>query len=55
MDGAMAVETRKKMLDRAASDKMRAHGYHWPFPASGYITKTAKGYDLMPAMWQPNL
>jgi len=55
MDGAMAVETRKKMLDRAASDKMRAHGYHWPFPASGYMTKTAKGYDLMPAMWQPNL
>jgi glyoxylase-like metal-dependent hydrolase (beta-lactamase superfamily II) len=55
MDGAMAVETRKKMLDRAASDKMRAHGYHWPFPASGFITKTAKGYDLMPAMWQPNL
>jgi glyoxylase-like metal-dependent hydrolase (beta-lactamase superfamily II) len=55
MDGALAAETRKKMLDRAASDKMRAHGYHWPFPASGYITKTAKGYDLMPAMWQPTL
>jgi glyoxylase-like metal-dependent hydrolase (beta-lactamase superfamily II) len=55
MDGNQAVETRKTLLDRAASDKMRAHGYHWPFPASGYITKTATGYDLMPAMWQPTL
>lgn len=53
MDGNQAAETRKMLLDRAASDKMRAHGYHWPFPASGYITKTATGYDLMPAMWQP--
>jgi glyoxylase-like metal-dependent hydrolase (beta-lactamase superfamily II) len=55
MDGNKAAETRKMLLDRAASDKMLAHGYHWPFPASGYITKTAKGYELMPAMWQPNL
>ena len=55
MDGNRAVETRKTLLDRAASDKMRAHGYHWPFPASGYITRTATGYDLVPAMWQPAL
>ena len=55
MDGNQAVTTRKMLLDRASADKMRAHGYHWPFPASGYIVKTATGYDLMPAMWQPNL
>ena len=53
MDGAKAAETRKMLLDRASADKMLAHGYHWPFPASGYITRTAKGYDLVPAMWQP--
>jgi glyoxylase-like metal-dependent hydrolase (beta-lactamase superfamily II) len=52
-DGNKAAETRKALLDRAAADKMLAHGYHWPFPASGYITKTAKGYELMPAMWSP--
>lgn len=54
MDGNRAAETRKMLLDRASADKMLAHGYHWPFPASGYITRTAKGYDLVPAMWQPN-
>jgi glyoxylase-like metal-dependent hydrolase (beta-lactamase superfamily II) len=54
-DGNLAAETRKKLLDRAAADKMLAHGYHWPFPASGYITKTTKGYDLVPAMWSPGL
>ena len=54
-DGNKAAETRKMLLDRAAADKMLAHGYHWPFPASGYITKTAKGYDLVPAMWSPSL
>jgi glyoxylase-like metal-dependent hydrolase (beta-lactamase superfamily II) len=54
-DKNMAVENRKKLLDRAAADKMLVHGYHWPFPASGYITKTAKGYDLVPVLWQPSL
>src|SRR6266478_1501817 len=35
MDGNMAVEARKKLLDRAAADKMLVQGYHYPFPASG--------------------
>ncbi len=53
MDGNQAAATRKTMLDRASAEKVRAHGYHWPFPASGYIVRTAKGYDLVPAMWSP--
>lgn len=53
-DGNMAADTRKKMLDRAAADKMIVQGYHFPFPASGHIAKTAKGYDLVPVMWQPS-
>lgn len=52
-DGAMAVETRKRMLDRAAADKMLVQGYHFPFPASGYITRSASGYEVVPVMWQP--
>ena len=54
-DGNMAAATRKRMLDRAAADKMLVQGYHFPFPASGYITRTAKGYDVVPVMWQPAL
>jgi glyoxylase-like metal-dependent hydrolase (beta-lactamase superfamily II) len=52
-DGNMAVETRKRLLDRAAADKMLVHGYHFPFPASGHIAKTATGYEVVPVMWQP--
>jgi glyoxylase-like metal-dependent hydrolase (beta-lactamase superfamily II) len=54
-DASQAVATRRKLLDRVAADRMLAHGYHWPFPASGYITRTAKGYELVPATWQPSL
>lgn len=54
-DGAMAAETRKKLLDRAAADRMLVQGYHFPFPASGYIARRGTGYDLVPVMWQPAL
>jgi glyoxylase-like metal-dependent hydrolase (beta-lactamase superfamily II) len=53
MDGPMAAQVRKRMLDRAAADRMLVQGYHFPFPASGHIVRTATGYDLVPVMWQP--
>ena len=53
VDGDMAAATRRAMLDRAAADKMLVQGYHFPFPASGYIAKTATGYEVVPVMWQP--
>jgi glyoxylase-like metal-dependent hydrolase (beta-lactamase superfamily II) len=54
-DGAVAADNRKKLLDRAAADRMLVQGYHFPFPASGYITRTPTGYDLVPVMWQSAL
>jgi glyoxylase-like metal-dependent hydrolase (beta-lactamase superfamily II) len=54
VDGPLAVETRRKVFDRAAADRMLLHGYHFPFPASGHVNRTANGYDLVPVMWQPN-
>jgi glyoxylase-like metal-dependent hydrolase (beta-lactamase superfamily II) len=53
MDGPMAVDTRKRLLDRAAADKMLVHGYHFPFPATGHIAKTGTGFELVPVLWQP--
>jgi glyoxylase-like metal-dependent hydrolase (beta-lactamase superfamily II) len=56
MDGPMAAENRKKLLERAAVDRMLVQGYHFPFPASGHIVKTgANAYDLAPVLWQPSL
>jgi glyoxylase-like metal-dependent hydrolase (beta-lactamase superfamily II) len=55
MDGALAVATRKRMLDRVAADKMPITGYHFPFPGYGHIIKTGSGYEFVPAMWQTTL
>jgi len=53
MDGPLAVDTRTKMLDRAAADRMPVEAYHFPFPACGHIVKAASGFELAPAMWAP--
>jgi len=51
MDPNAAEATRRRILDQAATDRTRCVGYHFPFPANGYIAKTADGYRLVPAIW----
>jgi glyoxylase-like metal-dependent hydrolase (beta-lactamase superfamily II) len=53
MDGGAAAAVRKRLLDRAASDRMLVQGYHFPFPASGHIVRSGSGYELVPAEWRP--
>ena len=53
MDGPLAVKARRKMLDRAAADRMLVEAYHFPFPACGHIVKSGAGYELAPVMWAP--
>jgi glyoxylase-like metal-dependent hydrolase (beta-lactamase superfamily II) len=53
MDGAEAVAARRRMLDRVAADRMLIEAYHFPFPACGYMAKTASGYEFVPAEWKP--
>ena len=45
----MAVETRKKLFDRAIADKAMVAGYHWGLPNVGTITKDGNGYAFTPA------
>ena len=47
-----ALTTRRKLLDMAAAERMPITGYHYPFPAVGYIAKLGNGYDFVPANWQ---
>ena len=54
-DAAMAVTTRKALLDRAAADRMLVQGYHFPFPAAGHIAKTPGGYEFVMRSWNPAL
>lgn len=53
MDGAVAVQTRRKLLDQAATDKVLFASYHVPFPAVGYIEKDGNGFRFVPAPWNP--
>ena len=53
MDGPQAVATRRAMLDRVAAERMLIEAYHFPFPAHGHISKTASGYEFVPAEWKP--
>jgi glyoxylase-like metal-dependent hydrolase (beta-lactamase superfamily II) len=55
LDGAAGVETRIKILDRVAADRMLLTGYHFPFPACGHIVKTTVGFEFYPVQWAPQL
>ena len=44
-----AVETRKKLFDRAIADKAMVAGYHWGLPNVGTLAKDGKGYAFTPA------
>jgi hypothetical protein len=49
MDPPAAVETRKRLLDRAATDRIPVIGYHFDLPATGRIERAGTGYRLVPA------
>ncbi|KPF91628.1 MBL fold metallo-hydrolase [Rhodopseudomonas sp. AAP120] len=52
-DPAQAETTRRKVYDMLVADKMRVQGFHYPFPANGYVQKDGNGYRLVPAPWSP--
>lgn len=49
MDPTMAVDTRKRLLDRAATERMPVVGYHFDMPATGRVERAGTGYRLVPA------
>jgi glyoxylase-like metal-dependent hydrolase (beta-lactamase superfamily II) len=51
VDRKMGVETRKRLLDRAAADKMLIQAMHFPFPANGHIVRDGSGYRFVPSAW----
>lgn len=55
MDGAKAEETRRKLYDQLAADRMIVQGYHYTFPAAAHIEKDGNGYRPNPVAWRPVL
>jgi glyoxylase-like metal-dependent hydrolase (beta-lactamase superfamily II) len=49
-DGATAVATRRKLIDRVIADKMMVCGAHFPFPGSGTFTKDGNAYAFAPVV-----
>ena len=54
-DKAQAVETRKKLYDMAATEKMLVQGYHIAFPSLVYVERSGSGFRLVPAPWSPSI
>jgi len=52
-DPEKAVQTRRRIYDMAAAERLLVSGYHFPFPGIGYIEKAGTGYRLVPAAWNP--
>ena len=47
-DGPLAVESRRKLIDRVIAEKMMICGAHFPFPGAGAFTKDGSGYAFTP-------
>jgi len=50
-DADAAAATRRRLLDRAAADRMLVTGYHFPFPAQGRIAKEGEGFRFVAGDW----
>jgi glyoxylase-like metal-dependent hydrolase (beta-lactamase superfamily II) len=47
-DGPLAVETRRKLIDRVIADRIAICGAHFPFPGAGTFVKDGAGYAFAP-------
>jgi hypothetical protein len=54
-DKPQAAETRKKLYDMAASEKIVVQGFHFPFPGVAYVEKSGSGYRLVAVPWSSSI
>lgn len=52
MDKAQAAETRRRVFDMIAADRMAVAGYHMPFPGVGFVEVRGEGFHWVPATYQ---
>jgi glyoxylase-like metal-dependent hydrolase (beta-lactamase superfamily II) len=53
IDPVVAAQTRHKIYDMAAAERMTVVGFHFQFPSIGHVEKDGAGYRLVPAAWNP--
>jgi glyoxylase-like metal-dependent hydrolase (beta-lactamase superfamily II) len=49
-DGPLAVETRRRIIDRVIADRMQICGAHFPFPGAGTFVKDGAAYAFTPVV-----
>ena len=54
-DVDMAADTRRRMFDRVASDKILVAGMHLHFPAYARLARAGDGYEVFQEAWVHNL
>ena len=55
MDAAAARQTRRRLLDRAAAERLPVTGFHFPFPANGHILREGTGFRFVPVQWSAEI
>jgi glyoxylase-like metal-dependent hydrolase (beta-lactamase superfamily II) len=53
VDGALAIATRQRIMDMAATDGLLVVGMHLDFPAFGHVARAGEGYAFIPEVWMP--
>jgi glyoxylase-like metal-dependent hydrolase (beta-lactamase superfamily II) len=53
-DPNQARETRRRMFDMVATDKLLVAGNHHDFPLFGHLLKHGDGYAWEPMVWAPS-
>jgi glyoxylase-like metal-dependent hydrolase (beta-lactamase superfamily II) len=51
IDADQARATRRRLLDRAADERLQVAFYHAPFPATGHVARAGDGYAFVPVQW----
>lgn len=52
MDKEAAAQTRRRVFDMVAADRIPFIGYHMPFPSLGFVEPVSEGYRFVPASYQ---
>ncbi|MCZ4281399.1 MBL fold metallo-hydrolase [Kiloniella laminariae] len=52
VDMAQAKQTRRRMLDRVAADRVAVLGSHLDFPGLGHVARDGDSFRYVPSSWQ---
>jgi glyoxylase-like metal-dependent hydrolase (beta-lactamase superfamily II) len=45
----LAIQNRARLIERAATDRIKLLGYHWTYPGVGFAERRGSGYRYVPA------